>query len=113
MGRHSVGAAAQRSQKWIQRVVNEAQVPLGDAIRNLFGWPSSETIEWVSPLASDNYAEYSDEDALARLKLSALRVPLADFWPTGGPHWDALARTGSGRVILVEAKAHIAELLSG
>ena len=36
-------------------------------------------------------------------------MPLNAFWPTGGPRWDALATTDSGRVLLVEAKAHIDE----
>jgi hypothetical protein len=38
--------------------------------------------------------------------------PLADFWPRGGHQWDGLARTASGKFIVVEAKAHAAELTS-
>jgi hypothetical protein len=37
---------------------------------------------------------------------------LAAFWPARGPQWDALATTDRGDVLLVEAKAHIAELCS-
>jgi hypothetical protein len=37
---------------------------------------------------------------------------LADFWPRGGPVWDALGVSKAGRIILVEAKAHIAEAAS-
>lgn len=37
---------------------------------------------------------------------------LRDFWPAGGPHWDGLGRTSTGRLLLVEAKAHIPEMLS-
>jgi len=36
-------------------------------------------------------------------------VPLQAFWPAVGPRWDGLARTTSGKVILVEAKAYIEE----
>jgi hypothetical protein len=35
-----------------------------------------------------------------------------DFWPLDGPQWDALGRAASGEAVLVEAKAHVAELLS-
>lgn len=37
---------------------------------------------------------------------------LAAFWPPRGPQWDALGRTDTGDVILVEAKAHIDEMFS-
>ena len=36
-------------------------------------------------------------------------MPLSKFWPKSGPRWDALARTRSGRVLLVEAKAYVEE----
>ncbi len=41
-----------------------------------------------------------------------LQVPLREFWPARGPVWDALGVSGSGRPILVEAKAHIPEAVS-
>ena len=35
---------------------------------------------------------------------------LSEFWPKSGPRWDGLARTeADGKLILVEAKAHIEE----
>jgi len=37
---------------------------------------------------------------------------LQQFWPNGGPQWDALARSFSGKLLLVEAKSHITELIS-
>ena len=37
---------------------------------------------------------------------------LSDFWPRWGPKWDALAITGSGLRLLVEAKANIPEFNS-
>jgi len=39
-------------------------------------------------------------------------VCLRDFWPTGGPHWDALGRSSKGNIFLVEAKSHIPEMMS-
>src|SRR5262249_33913304 len=50
--------------------------------------------------------------ALDRLAVTLTRRKLSNFWPARGPVWDALARTSSGEVILVEAKAHIPELVS-
>lgn len=88
---------------------NESSSVLDARIRSTFNWPSGERIEWLSPVEADAYAEYYDEDFLKRLGVREFRVPLADFWPRSGPRWDALARTDAGRLILVEAKAHIEE----
>ena len=74
--------------------------------------PSSDPIEWVSPLADDEYAEYRDQDFLDRLDLRLSERPLNAFWPVRGPQWDALGRTRKGRVILLEAKANIPEVVS-
>ena len=44
--------------------------------------------------------------------LDALTLPqrsLSSFWPRRGPQWDGLARTGRGDLLLVEAKAHVAD----
>ncbi len=68
-----------------------------------------DRIEWVSPIASDNYAEYFDQALLDRLGVANLKVPLSDFWPPRGPRWDGLAKSESGKFILVEAKAYIEE----
>src|SRR6266851_5656097 len=72
-------------------------------------WMPAERIEWLSPVKSDEYAEYYDEEFLERLGITNLQVPLHCFWPRSGPRWDGLARTASGKVILVEAKAYIEE----
>jgi hypothetical protein len=37
---------------------------------------------------------------------------LQDFWPQNGPQWDALGKSCSGKLFLVEAKSHIKELIS-
>jgi hypothetical protein len=49
---------------------------------------------------------------LDALGLSYLYEQLKDFWPKGGPSWDALAIIEDGRrgVILVEAKSHPDEI---
>lgn len=67
-------------------------------------------IEWRSPLRADAFAEYRDGDFLDRLRIVLPHRSLESFWPRGGPQWDGLAVTGSGGLVLVEAKAHLGEL---
>ena len=89
--------------------VNEDYDALNQKIRTLFGWASDEQIQWLSPVKDDDYAEYFDQEFLDRLGLTELAIPLSDFWPKSGARWDGLARTETGKVILVEAKAYIEE----
>lgn len=98
----------ERSEHWMRVAANEASGALNHKIAKAYGW-SGEEIEWLSPITSDEYAEYYDESFLELLGINDLRVPLRDFWPRSGPRWDGLARTASGKVILVEAKAYIEE----
>ena len=74
--------------------------------------PQAESIRWVSPLEDDDYAEYRDEDFLKLLGRADLTAALSRFWPSRGPQWDALALTDSDDLLLVEAKAHVAEMCS-
>lgn len=90
-------------------ITNEHAEEIDRRLITEFGWPFNEQISWLSPVESDGYAEYYDEAFLERLGVSNLKVPLRDFWPQSGPRWDGLARTDSGRLILVEAKAYIEE----
>jgi hypothetical protein len=66
-------------------------------------------IEWVSPVEGDDFREYWDKAALDVLGFSSLAPALNEFWPAGGPHWDALARVTTSQgpgVVLVEAKSY-------
>ena len=85
---------------------------LNRKIREACGLRPDKTVQWVSPLREDEYAEYRDEQFLARLQLHLNGRPLKSFWPRLGPQWDALGRTNRGTVILVEAKANLPELVS-
>src|SRR5690606_18842417 len=105
MPRREQPAGAKGSLRWVQALVNQYPEVLDAAIGN-------ERIKWLSPLASDGYAEYWDEDALTLLGLELERRALGDFWPSSGPRWDALGRTATGVSILVEGKAHELELVS-
>lgn len=75
------------------------------------GLAANVEVEWLSPLARENYVEYRDGTTYDRLGVH-LRRPSTGFWPDRGPMWDGLARLSTGEVLLVEAKAHIQEMVS-
>jgi hypothetical protein len=91
------------SQRWLQLLVETDPGSLGPDLGG--------DLEWLSPRAADDFAEYRDAGFLERLGLEHLTKALAEFWPRGGPVWDGLARSGNG-VYLVEAKSHVQEFLS-
>ncbi len=102
MGRFPQGPAKDGSQRWLQTVVNHHPDILNSAI-------GIGPIEWVSPLAADDYAEYRDQAFQDLLGLTLAKRSLQSFWPRGGPQWDALGLAETGEAILLEAKSHIAE----
>ena len=91
------------SLKWIQRAIERRP--------DLVSVPSIGPVEWLSPRRNDSFAEYRDTAFLERIGCGTLADELAAFWPKRGPQWDALGRAGN-TVILVEAKAHLNEVLS-
>lgn len=105
MGRIPQQKGTRGSLRWIQHFVNEAPDALNAAIGN-------GPIEWRSPRKEDKYAEYRDSAFLDLLGIKLPRRSLTSFWPSGGPQWDALGRAESGEVVLVEAKAHVGEILT-
>jgi len=105
-------SASRGSQKWLQILVNERPELIDRVLATRLQLTKRESIHWLSPLKDDDYAEYSDRQFLARLGVTLRKVSLESFWPKRGPVWDGLAKTNGGRLILVEAKAHIAELVS-
>lgn len=112
MGRFPQHVTQKGSQKWLQMIINEKSEFLNTEIRRKFGLPKDEGIQWLSPLKRDNYAEYRDQEFIDLLGVKLTRIPLANFWPRGGPQWDALGKGSSGILFLVEAKSHIHELIS-
>jgi hypothetical protein len=110
MSRIPQKAGSRGSLKWIQQATNAAWGSLNDPI--LARIPRARTIEWRSPRLDDAYAEYRDGAFLEQLGAGHLAEPLSQFWPSRGPQWDALGRTDSGDLLLVEAKSHIAEMCS-
>jgi hypothetical protein len=104
--------AIRGSQKWLQASMadrNGAALS-GPTAQALGVLPSS--IRRLSPLPNDDFAEYSDEAFLGRLDVDLPKRPLSEFWPRRGPVWDGLGGTERGDLLLVEAKAHIREMVS-
>ncbi|HUV32749.1 MAG TPA: hypothetical protein VMW31_04185 [Devosiaceae bacterium] len=101
---------ARGSLKWIQRAVNDRPDLLNAAVSSVAS--DIKDIDWRSALRTDNFAEYRDGAALHVLGLSGLAPDLSEFWPRRGPQWDALGVSSTGAIVLVEAKAHVAEMLS-
>lgn len=60
MPRRERPAQTGRSEHWLRVAVNERTHEIDELVKGQFGWPSSERIEWRSPLKSDDYAEYYD-----------------------------------------------------
>jgi hypothetical protein len=112
MGRFVQQRATKGSQKWIQKLVNEQPGILNRQIRMKLGLAEHEEIEWLSPLEKDEYSEYRDVAFIEKLGVKLEAYPLRDFWPSRGPQWDALGKSKSGKLFLVEAKSHIPELIS-
>ena len=71
---------------------------------------------WTSPLESEGFKEFQDEDFLRAVGLGRFSQPLRGFWPRRGPVWDALAIVGGlpGEqrlgVLLVEGKSYPGEV---
>jgi hypothetical protein len=111
MGKHIQKGNAKGSQGDLQQLIKERPELLNSRIKTSLRLSEQLEIEWVSPVPPD-YAEYFDDDFLGVLGLDPNRILLSEFWPIGGPHWDALGKGNDGSVFLVEAKAHISELVS-
>jgi len=112
MGRFPQLLGARGSKKWIQRLINERPEILNDKIRERFLLDDSDAIEWLSPKKEDEYAEYRDYSFIKKLGITLSHHSIEDFWPSGGPQWDALGRLKSGGSVLIEAKSHISEMIS-
>ncbi|MBE2256064.1 MAG: hypothetical protein IAE65_07680 [Ignavibacteria bacterium] len=112
MGRHPQPSNGKGSLKNLQVLVNKNQQLIDGYIKSSFCDLVNQDINWTSPLENDQFSEYRDNTFLLQVGLNAKLIDLYSFWPKIGPQWDALAKTEKGHVILVEAKAHIPEIVS-
>jgi len=111
MSVHDQPEGKKGSLKWIQRLINEKSHLIDEHISRQLSLSSGSKIEWVSPVRQ-KFTEYRDADFLKAVSHPELIEKLKAFWPKNGPQWDALGVASDGTVILVEAKAHIAEVLT-
>jgi hypothetical protein len=103
----------------VQLYVNRRAHELTDAV--LRQTPSlaevARTLAWTAPLERDGFSEPQDRGFLRAVGYEDFAPQLAEFWPTRGPVWDALAvailPAGRPGVVLVEAKSHPAEVYGG
>lgn len=121
----SAGRAYAGSQMSLQVWVNRRQPEISAEILKALAIPDDQArIEWVSPIEKvepgrkKGFAEYKDGAFLRALGLRAHRAKLKEFWPSGGPVWDGLAkivRPGSDAIgyVLIEAKSYPGEVLGG
>lgn len=96
----------------MQKLVNEVPSLLDAQVREKLKLSEEEGIRWLSPLKDDDYAEYRDQGFINLLGVKLNKICLEDFWPRGGPQWDALGKSNSEKLFLIEAKSHISELSS-
>jgi hypothetical protein len=97
MTRYVQKADGRGSLKWIQHFVNDRADEFGVAVAEASHGQISTPISWRSPLRSDDFAEYRDDGFLGRVGVDLTRRSLEEFWPRGGPQWDALGVTARGR----------------
>jgi hypothetical protein len=99
--------------RWIIERPDDVSRDLLDRNEQLRVWASR--IEWLSP-HRDSQAELRDQ-AWTEIGLTAHSPQQADWWPSGGPVWDAIARVhgadGGVGGIFVEAKGRPGELTAG
>lgn len=113
------GKANKGSQRLLQEYVTNKMERLNNYLLGssptLLAYLSNKEIEWISPIASNNYYEYRD-DFLKPFyndsnKLVEATKQIREFWPKNGPQWDGLAVIKEENVpkglILIEAKANI------
>ncbi|MBW2004942.1 MAG: hypothetical protein JRI72_10105 [Deltaproteobacteria bacterium] len=112
MGRIIQPNGTKGSLKWIQHVVNDCPDVLSNTVIDAIGVDKEQPVEWLSPKADDDYSEYRDQDFLDLLGIKLSKTSLNDFWPKRGPQWDALGRIEDKAYFLVEAKAHVSEIIS-
>jgi hypothetical protein len=112
MGRYPQKPDDHGSLRNIQILINVFPHVVSNELRKMTIVEPAENITWLSPIESDDYAEYRDDAFIKRLGLKDLQIPLSKFWLAGGPQWDGIGKTDRGKVFLVEAKAHIREAVS-
>lgn len=113
----AAGIAFKGSQLQTQIYVNARPQTLDAAVREKLGLCEQHQIQWCSPVAARRFAEYSDRSFLEAVGCGHLLTELKQFWPRGGPRWDALGKVslpdGRSGVLLAEGKSYPEEMMGG
>lgn len=98
----SIGRGSKGSKFWMQTLVN---LDNGNALSKAIQTEDNSIgdIKWLSPLKNDSYGE------LKTKQISGLEKADFSFWPDNGPWWDGVGIDDNGRILLIEAKGHVAE----
>lgn len=110
------GRAFAGSQLQIQIYISRKANILSEAVTQSLAVldKDSPSIRWTAPLEAELFKEPVDQAFLTALGLEDAAEALRQFWPSGGPNWDALAVLGDGArrdgVLLVEAKSYPEEV---
>ena len=111
MSNTSKGKGKKGSKFWMDTCVEN--IELKEVLDSKIG----DVLTWVSPLASEDYAEYELKQCNEMLGLGKDEIKRKfSFWPSRGksPQWDGIAIGDGGKTLyLFEAKAHLAEVESG
>ncbi len=111
------GVAFKGSQLQTQIYVNARTAELDEAVSSALSLPPGTILDWRSPVAATAYAEFWDRSFLTAIDQHHLWPRLKEFWPRGGPRWDALAvvhlPSGETGALLMEGKSYPEEMLGG
>ena len=106
------GRAEKGSRFWMQECINNEDLleRLNKDILNAADLSGIDlnVIEWLSPLADNNYKEYQLSQTFLCENFGLENFDFS-FWPKRGPQWDAIGIADDKTIILVEAKAHLGE----
>jgi hypothetical protein len=100
----------------VQIYVGRRAKDLSEAIAGILEAPKEimKSLRWTAPREEQRFGEPYDGRFLEALGLPEYKTRLAEFWPEGGPHWDALAVAGEegppSLVLLVEGKSYPGEV---
>jgi hypothetical protein len=110
------GRAFAGSQLQVQIYVSRKPDVLSEAVSRALAacGKNVPSVRWTAPLEAELFKEPFDRAFLVALGLEDAAEALRQFWPSGGPNWDALAVLGNGArrdgVLLIEAKSYPEEV---
>ncbi len=116
------GLASKGSKYWIQTLINNNNK--GADLTKILQKEDANVgdVKWLSPLSEEEYREYRINSPIMIEKLLSEGINLKkpydlDFWPSEGPHWDAIGtykdpKESKPTLVLVEVKTNAKEMES-